>query len=141
MIFLSSGIHIEALDIYNQELHEKAPGHPVASLNRSLCYLCSNTTLAAIDACKDGDQVLFPLVTLQIDRAWLSATFETDKPYFADPGFCLDIYNGPKKSRSLKRFRECVCAAPLVSRPEVRIAGSVHGLRNRVLCDFGDAWD
>jgi hypothetical protein len=40
---LSRGPYVEALDIYTHVLCDEALGHPVAFLNRSVCYLCSNT--------------------------------------------------------------------------------------------------
>jgi hypothetical protein len=55
---LSRGQFSEALDIYSQVLFDDPPGHLVALLNRSLCYLLlDHPSLAAIDACKDGSRV------------------------------------------------------------------------------------
>jgi hypothetical protein len=78
--FLSQGLLVHALDMYNRILFEESPGNPIALLNRSLCYhLLEHPALAAMDACKNDNQVHTLVLTakLQIEPGLRLATKST----------------------------------------------------------------
>jgi hypothetical protein len=51
--YLSNNRPTDALELYSEILAQKSPGHPVAFLNRSICYLLLDfPSLAVTDACK-----------------------------------------------------------------------------------------
>jgi hypothetical protein len=69
--YLSNNKPKDALELYTKILGEISPGHPVAFLNRSLCYLLLDfPSLAVIDACLylDSDMAV---VSADIHRSCL----------------------------------------------------------------------